>query len=127
MSFEQHTPLVLSNLDARVGRREAFKIGGLTVSLAALVAACGDDRTGDTAPGRVGNAPKVEALPDYAVNDVVLLRTASSVENTIVLIYESAQELGVFEGEMAYIFSSTKKKPGCTFHDGLLCQAETVC
>ena len=101
MSFEQHTPLVLSNLDARVGRREAFKIGGLTVSLAALVAACGDDRTGDTAPGRVGNAPKVEALPDYAVNDVVLLRTASSVENTIVLIYETTQELGVFEGEMA--------------------------
>jgi len=95
MTSEQHTPLTLGNLDARVGRRQALKIGGLTVSLAALVAACGDDRTGDTAPGRVGNAPKVESLPDYPVNDVVLLRTASSLENTAV------QELGVLEGDMA--------------------------
>ena len=101
MTSEQHTPLTLGNLDARVGRRQALKIGGLTVSLAALVAACGDDRTGDTAPGRVGNAPKVESLPDYPVNDVVLLRTASSLENTAVLVYETEQELGVLEGDMA--------------------------
>jgi hypothetical protein len=101
MTSEQHTPLTTGNLDARVGRRQALKIGGLTVSLAALVAACGDDRTGDSAPGRVGNAPKVESLPDYAVNDAVLLRTASSLENTAVFVYETAQELGVLDGDMA--------------------------
>ena len=100
MTSEQHTPLTLGNLDARVGRRQALKIGGLTVSLAALVAACGDDRTGDTAPGRVGNAPKVESLPDYPVNTAVLLRTASSLENTLVFVYEAAQKLGAFEGDM---------------------------
>ena len=44
------TPLTTANLDARVGRRQALRIGGLSVSLAALVAACGDDRGGDNRP-----------------------------------------------------------------------------
>lgn len=100
MTPEQPTPLTLGNLDARVGRRHALKIGGLTVSLAALAAACGDVG-GDTAPGRVGNAPTVEPLPDLPVNDVVLLRTASSLENTAVFVYQQAQGLGVLEGDIA--------------------------
>ena len=100
MTSEQHTSLTLGNLDARVGRRQAFKIGGLTVTLAALAAACGDVG-GDTAPGRVGNAPTVEALPDLPVNDAVLLRTASSLENTAVYVYQQAQGLGVLDGDMA--------------------------
>ncbi len=101
MTSEQNAPLTLGNLDARVGRRQALKIGGLTVSLAALVAACGNDRNGDESAGRVGNAEAVEALPDYAVNAAVLLRTASSLENTAVYVYEAAQDLGVLEGDMA--------------------------
>ena len=36
----------------RFGRRDALKLGGLTVSVAALAAACGTDRAGDDAPGR---------------------------------------------------------------------------
>ncbi len=73
-----------------VSRRQAFKIGGLTISVAALVAACGDDRGGDTAPGRVGYAPPITDPPDYTVDDAVLLRTASSLENTAVAVYEEA-------------------------------------
>jgi hypothetical protein len=76
-----------------VSRREAFKIGGLTVSVAALVAACGEDRGGDTAPGRVGYAPPVTDPPDYNVDDAVLLRTASSLENTAVSVYEQALQI----------------------------------
>lgn len=75
MSNERHgTP--------RVGRRDALKIGGLTVSLAALVAACGDDIAGPDDPGRVGYAPAVTDPPEYAVDDAVLLRTTSSIELT---------------------------------------------
>jgi len=103
MTNQPNTPLTTGNLDARIGRRQALKIGGLSVSLAALVAACGDNRTGDTAPGRVGNAPKVTAIPEYEVNDAVLLRTASSLENTAVEVYETAQGLGVFEGSTAVL------------------------
>ena len=95
------TPLTTANLDARVGRRQALRIGGLSVSLAALVAACGDDRGGDTAPGRVGNADPILSPPDYAVNNVVLLRTASSLELTAVAVYDTAKGLGVLEGSTA--------------------------
>jgi hypothetical protein len=101
MTKRSDSPLTTGNLDARVGRRQALKIGGLSVSLAALVAACGDDRTGDATPGRVGNAPKVTAPPEYEVNDVVLLRTASSLENTAVAVYKAAQEIGVLDGDLA--------------------------
>lgn len=76
-----------------ISRREAFRLGGVTLSLAAIVAACGDDRDGDTDPGRVGNAPSVTAIPEYEVNDVVLLRTASSIEFTAVAVYQTAKDL----------------------------------
>lgn len=79
--------------NAPTSRRDAFKIGGLAVTMGALVAACGEDRGGDDAPGRVGNAPIVTSPPDWEVNDVVLLRTASSLELTAVEVYE--QVLGL--------------------------------
>jgi hypothetical protein len=83
-----------SKSDSQVTRRQAFKIGGLTVSLAALVAACGDDIQGDTSPGRVGYAPPITDPPEYEVDDAVLLRTASSLEYTAIAVYEQALEIG---------------------------------
>jgi hypothetical protein len=83
---------------SRYGRRDALKIGGLTVSVAALVAACGDDRTGDESPGRVGYAPPITDPPDYPIDDAVLLRTASSLELTLVDVYEAILGVGVLEG-----------------------------
>ena len=83
--------------ESRVSRRQAFKIGGITVSLAALVAACGDDREGDTSPGRVGYAPPVTDPPDYTVDDAVRLRTASSLEYSVISVYERALDSGIVE------------------------------
>ncbi len=80
--------------ESRVTRRQAFKIGGLTVSLAALVAACGEDLEGDTSPGRVGYAPPITDPPEYEVDDAVLLRTASSLEYSAISVYEQALEIG---------------------------------
>ena len=88
---------------SRYGRRDALKIGGLTVSVAALVAACGDGRTGDEAPGRVGYAPPVTDPPDYPIDNAVLLRTASSLELTLVTIYESFLEIGVLDDEQSLL------------------------
>jgi hypothetical protein len=84
----------------RVGRRDALKLGGLTLSAAALVAACGDDRSGGTAPGRVGFAPPIEELADYPVDDAVLLRTASSLELTAVAVYEAILDTGLLDAEL---------------------------
>ncbi|MFT4657925.1 MAG: hypothetical protein ACI8V4_002106 [Ilumatobacter sp.] len=74
--------------NASTSRRNAFKIGGLTVTLAALAAACGEGIGGDNAPGRVGNAPVVTTPPDFVVDEAVFLRTASSLEYTIIDAYE---------------------------------------
>ncbi len=82
---------------SRYGRRDALKLGGLTVSVAALVAACGTDRTGDAAPGRVGYAPPITDPPDYAIDDAVMLRTASSLELTAVAVYEAILDSGALD------------------------------
>lgn len=96
----------IPDTETRLNRRQAFKIGGLTVSLAALVAACGEDRGGATTGGRVGYAPPVTQPPDYAVDDVVLLRTASSLENTAIYVYEQVLELGVLDADSAALVES---------------------
>lgn len=75
--------------NSTTSRRDALKIGGLAVTLGALVAACGEDRGGSEDAGRVGSAPVPTALPEYSVDDAVLLRTASSLEQTGVTIYET--------------------------------------
>jgi len=81
----------------RLGRRDVLKIGGLTLSLAAIVAACGDDISGSTDPGRIGIAPPITEPPDYPVDDAVLFRTASSIEQTTILLYEAILDLGVLD------------------------------
>lgn len=81
--------------DRPVGRRDVLRAGGLAVSLGAIVAACGDDRTGLEDPGRVGNAPVATDLPSYEVDQAVLLRTASSLEYTALEVYATAGDLGV--------------------------------
>ncbi len=84
----------------RFGRRDAIKVGGLTVSLAALVAVCGNDRGGSEAGGRVGYQPPITAPPEYGVDDVVLLRTIASVELTVADAYAGLIENGAVEGEV---------------------------
>lgn len=83
----------------RLGRRDALKLGGLTVSVAALAAACGEVGGSDS-PGRVGYAPQGTDPQDYAVDDAVLLRTAASVELTVIHAYEKLLDGGAFEGEL---------------------------
>ena len=77
-------------------RRDALKLGGLTVSLGAIIAACGNGRGGDDAPGRVGNAPVLTTPEDLPVDDAVLLRTAASLERTAADLYDTALDLDVF-------------------------------
>ncbi len=80
---------------ATFDRRQLLRTGGLTVSLGAIIAACGEDRAGGTDPGRVGNAPAVEPLAEGDVDDIVLLRTAQSLEHTALDAYAAARGLEV--------------------------------
>jgi hypothetical protein len=62
----------------RLGRRQLLQTGGLAVSLAAVLAACGKSSTAE--PGRVGFAPTPTDLAKQNIDDGVRLRTATSIE-----------------------------------------------
>ena len=73
--------------------------GGLAVALAALAAACGEDSAEEEAPGRVGYAPPVTPLPTVETNDIVYLRTTTSIEQTVVETYEHIAGFGALDGD----------------------------
>ncbi|MFM2072170.1 MAG: hypothetical protein RLZZ623_2433 [Actinomycetota bacterium] len=72
-----------------IGRRRFLQIGSFTVATAAVLAACGNDASSGSGVGRVGIAPTTTKLPDPVVNDVVLLRTAASLEYSAVAMYNA--------------------------------------
>jgi hypothetical protein len=80
-------------------RRQLLRTGGLTLSLGAIIAACGEDRAGGTDPGRVGEAPSVTPLAESTVDDIVLLRTAQSLEHSAIDAYAAARGLNVLSAE----------------------------
>ena len=76
-----------------VSRRSILKIGGLSIGLAAIMAACAED-SGDAKPARVGDAAPASKLPTVVVNDGVLWRTASSLHYSIIDAHNAAKEHG---------------------------------
>lgn len=67
-------------------RRDVLRIGGLSVATAAVISACVEHVRGEV--GRVGAVPTTAKLPDAIVTNVTLLRTASSLEHSIVNVYD---------------------------------------
>ncbi len=104
MSDKVNSSDVNARIATRLGRRDALRIGGLTVSLAAIVAACGDDRGGNTDPGRVGVAPPITDPPEYPVDAAVLLRTGSSLEQSTLMVYESILAMDLLDAEGTALF-----------------------
>ena len=68
-----------------LGRRDVLRIGGFGVATAAVISACGEHVRGEV--GRVGAVPTTVKLPDAIVNNIVLLRTASSMEHSTIDVY----------------------------------------
>jgi hypothetical protein len=84
-------------VSASVSRRQLLQTTGLTVTLGALVAACSESAEGE--PGRVGYAPPVTPLPTVEVNDAVYMRTATSIEQTLIETYGTLVEAGVLDAD----------------------------
>jgi hypothetical protein len=99
------SPYNPSSWNLPVDRRSLLRTSGLALSLGALVAACGQDRTGLEEPGRVGNAPPPPTLPDTTINDVVFLRTAQSIEYLAIDVYGVAAGLGVLDAASTQVVS----------------------
>lgn len=70
-------------------RRRFLQVGGLTIASAAVLAACGDDD--DTSAGGPGTSMGSGA----AGTDVLILRTASSLERYAVVLYDTAIASGL--------------------------------
>lgn len=70
----------------KFGRRDVLRIGGFTVATAAVISACGEHERGQV--GRVGAAGTTSSLPEAVVSNAVLLRTASSLEHSIIAVYD---------------------------------------
>jgi hypothetical protein len=100
-------------------RRSLFRIGGVSIAGAALLAACGgdDDDTrstaGSTATTMAPAAPGTTMAPATTVamsSDVVMLRTISSLENLAVAAYQIAIDSGLVTtpavGDAAKLFQS---------------------
>jgi hypothetical protein len=81
-------------LDVAFGRRRFLVVSGAGAAAVALIAACGEQESGDAGIARVGEAPSTTALPTAVVTDAVLLRTASSMEHTIIAMYDRVLEGG---------------------------------
>ena len=85
----------LSPTDAvTVDRRGLLRLGGLGLATAAVAAACSDGGGGGEI-GRVGVGDPQPELEDGIVDNAALLRTAASIELSIVGAYEDMIERGV--------------------------------
>lgn len=75
-------------------RRGFFKIGGVTLLGATVLAACGDD---DEDVAETGTAPTTTAGEDAGGGnlDLTLAKTAASVENLAVAAYQTAIDSGI--------------------------------
>jgi Ferritin-like domain len=78
-------PLVI---EEAISRRQVLVVSGFSVAVVALVAACAPDRPAGQVP-QAGVAPTTSGLPTQNITDEVLLRTASSLEHSLVGAYDT--------------------------------------
>lgn len=85
---------------SELSRRDLFRLGGIGLISATLLAACGkNDLATDNAIASIGTIPPSSPLPKVDVTDVVLLRTAASVEYNAIDMYTAAIDAGYFSGD----------------------------
>jgi hypothetical protein len=87
-------------MDVGVSRRRILAVGGFSVAMAAVVAACAADKPHAQVP-QAGAAPTTTGLPEQVITDEVLLRTASSLEHTLVGAYAAVLALGTLPADAA--------------------------
>ncbi len=80
-----------------ISRRTLLVTGGTTLTAGALLAACGGSAPGSSNIARLGESPTTTVLPDGAVTDEVLLRTAMSVEYNAIDTYATVVAAGTFD------------------------------
>jgi len=109
-----------SNDQPHLGRRELIRNGTITIALGGLLAACGADRGGSDAPGRIGYAPKPENdATDTTVDDAVILRTLQSLEYAVIEAEQQFLDMGAFgqDEDLAKRFIADHQEHAATVGD----------
>ncbi len=110
--LDEKAHAVLGGLD----RRGFLKIGGLAVAGSAIVAACASDN--GSSPSSLGGSTTTGGAMSGGA-DVMILRTASSIEELAVAVYQTAVDSGLVTtaavGDAAKLFQSQHKEHSALF------------
>ena len=72
-------------MEQHFSRRQVLKVGGYSVTAAALLAACGGKSAAVRVP-QAGLAPEAATAPDQIIDDVTIMRTATSFELSLAAV-----------------------------------------
>lgn len=99
MAAPDVTPTQFSQLS----RRDLFRLGGIGLISTSLLAACGGQKglTAEKKIASIGTVPSTTALANVEITDVVLFRTAASLEYNAIDTYTTAIDAGLFSGDFA--------------------------
>jgi hypothetical protein len=106
-------------LTGNFARRRFITIGASSVSMAAVLAAC-SKATPKPHISVAGEAPTTTGLPERTVDDVVLLRTASSLEHNAIDTYGAALALNVLPvaaADLAKMFREHHREHAAEFEN----------
>ncbi len=92
-------------IDSQISRRGILRVGGLTVALGALVAACANE-VADKKPARIGDAPTPSTLPEAVVSDAVIFRTAVSMHYSFIDAHKLSKQLGKLTADQSAIIDA---------------------
>ncbi len=94
----------------RYSRRHVLRLSGLGAA-GVLLAACGKQAGVEESKNvkSVGVLPETDGLASVEVTDIVLLRTAASLEYNAIDTYDAALSLGVFAGAFAAVGDIAKR------------------
>ena len=85
-----------------LSRRRLLALGATSVGVAAVLAACRDEAA---EPTRVGEAPERTEPPEGDANDEVLLRTLTSLEYSIIAVYEALAGIDGLDEDVASLLT----------------------
>lgn len=107
MATSDMTPPQFSQLS----RRELLRLGGIGLVATSFLAACGAQKglVSDKAIASIGTVPPVPALAEVDITDIVLLRTAASLEYNAIDTYTAALDSGLFTGDFAMAAQIAKR------------------
>jgi len=108
--IQMNSPAMNQSEPSRFSRRDLLRLGGIGLISTTILAACSkNDSTAEEGIASIGTIPPGSPLPKVEVTDVVLLRTAASVESNAIDMYNTVLDAGYFVGDFASTASVARR------------------